>query len=90
MSDQRPEGDDGTGRFDYFMIRLSRTARQPDRVAGMVERLGSGEKRSFETGEQLVRLVGGWATPGFNMPIGADDGNAVPAEADGSISTNEA
>jgi hypothetical protein len=47
-------------RFDYFMVRLSRSAAEPDRLAGLIERLGSGEKRSFETGEQLVRLVGAW------------------------------
>jgi hypothetical protein len=47
-------------RFDYFMVRLSRTDREPERLAGLIERLGSGEKRSFETGEQLIRLVGGW------------------------------
>ncbi len=46
-------------KFEYFMLRLTRTAVEPDRVTGLIEQLGSGEKRSFDTGEQLVRLVGG-------------------------------
>ncbi|MBA3522129.1 MAG: hypothetical protein H0T90_06495 [Gemmatimonadales bacterium] len=60
MSVHQSDGVEGTTeRFDYFMIRVTRSQREPDRVAGLIERLGSGEKRSFETGEQLVRLVGG-------------------------------
>jgi len=47
-------------RFEYFMIRVTRSDKDPDRVSGLVERLGSGEKRSFETGDQLLRMVGGW------------------------------
>lgn len=66
--------EDGTlERFDYFMVRLCRTAREPNRMAGLVERLGSGEKRSFDTGEQLVRLVGGWAGGHIDVqPAGGD------------------
>ena len=45
--------------FDYFMVRLHRRVSEPDRLSGQVERLGSGERRRFDTGEQLVRLVGG-------------------------------
>jgi hypothetical protein len=48
-------------RFDYFMVRLSRSAGSPDRVSGLVERLASGEKQRFETGEQLVQLVSSWS-----------------------------
>lgn len=78
MTTHQPDGDDGIGSFDYFMIRLTRSDREPNRVAGQVERLGSGEKRSFETGEQLVGLVGGWAVPEFNGPGATVDRNAVP------------
>lgn len=46
--------------FDYFMLRLSRSAAEPTRLSGIIERLGSGEKRRFETGEQLMGLVQGW------------------------------
>jgi hypothetical protein len=42
------------------MIRVTRSDKDPDRVSGLVERLGSGEKRTFETGDQLLRMVGGW------------------------------
>jgi hypothetical protein len=60
-------------RFDYFMVRLSRSAGEPDRLAGLIERLGSGEKRSFETGEQLVRLVGAWGEVYVDVrPTGGD------------------
>lgn len=53
--------------FDYFMVRITRTE-EPARLAGLVERLGTGEKRSFSTGEQLLGLVAGWADPGSNLP----------------------
>ena len=40
-------GTGGAEQFDYFMVRVVRSADQPDRVAGQVERLGTGEKRAF-------------------------------------------
>jgi hypothetical protein len=67
-------------RFEYFMVRLTRSALEPDRLAGLVERLGSGEKRSFDTGEQLVRLVSGGFALESNMQSAADRGNAVPTD----------
>lgn len=54
-------------RFDYFMIRLAQRAGEPDRVAGQIERLGTGEKRSFESGEQLLGLFGTWLACHSNM-----------------------
>jgi hypothetical protein len=68
-------------RFEYFMVRLTRSASEPDRVAGLVERLGSGQKRSFDTGEQLVRLVGGGFPLDLNMQSGVGDRNAVESDA---------
>jgi hypothetical protein len=68
-------------RFEYFMVRLTRSASEPDRVAGLVERLGSGQKRSFDTGEQLVRLVGGGFTLDLNMQSGIGDRNAMESDA---------
>lgn len=61
MSQHPPDEAHGTPseRFEYFMIRVTRSDKDPERVAGLVERLGSGEKRSFETGDQLLRMVGG-------------------------------
>jgi hypothetical protein len=63
-------------RFEYFMVRLTRSAREPDRVAGLIEWLGSGEKRNFDTGEQLVRLVGGRFALDSNMQPTTVDRNA--------------
>ena len=65
---QQSDGDDGTPeRFEYFMIRLTRSEKAPERVAGLVERLGSGEKRSFESGDQLLQMVGGWFASGLKL-----------------------
>lgn len=80
MTKHAPDAEGGTvERFEYFMVRLTRSAHEPDRIAGLVERLGSGEKRSFDTGEQLVRLVGGGFTIDPNMQPATDDGNAGQA-----------
>jgi hypothetical protein len=59
-------------RLDYFMIRLARWEHAPDRVAGLVERLATGEKRQFETVHQLVRLVLAWDAPVSNMEVLSD------------------
>jgi hypothetical protein len=44
-----------------------------------VERLGSGEKRSFETGDQLLRMVGGWFESSLNLqsPTGRRNAGGV-------------
>jgi hypothetical protein len=76
-------------RFEYFMIRLTRSDNDPERVAGLVERLGSGEKRSFETGDQLLQMVGRWFafSPNLQPPAGhrnpGDYGPTNPALGDG-------
>ena len=46
--------------FAYFVIRLGRAPGEPERLFGVIERLGSGEKRHFDSGEQLMGLVQGW------------------------------
>ena len=76
-------------RFEYFMIRLTRSDNDPERVAGLVERLGSGEKRSFETGDQLLQMVGRWFAFSLNLqpPAGhrnpGDYGPTNPSLGDG-------
>jgi hypothetical protein len=50
--------------FDYFVLRLSRQEVGSEELSGMVERLGSGEKRRFDTGEQLIELVRLWSGRG--------------------------
>ena len=54
-------GTGGAEQFDYFMVRVVRSADEPERVAGQVERLGTGEKRAFGTGDQLAQLVAAWS-----------------------------
>ncbi len=66
--------------FDYFVIRLRRSAAEPGVIAGLVERLGSGEKRAFTTAEHLVALVAGW-TAGRGDGLGGrnhDPGREAP------------
>jgi hypothetical protein len=85
MRKHAPDGDGGLSEwFEYFMVRLTRSAHEPDRVAGLVERLGSGEKRSFDTGEQLVRLVGGGFAFDLNMQPATGNRNAVQPDTTGS------
>jgi hypothetical protein len=66
-------------RFDYFMVRLHRTVSEPDRLSGQVERLGTGERWRFDTGEQLVRLVGG-------EPLNLNSGNSL--DGSGAVSSD--
>jgi hypothetical protein len=70
-------------RFEYFMVRVTRSAHHPDRLAGLVERLGSDEKRSFDTGEQLLWLVGGGFVLRPNMPPGAGHRNGPGTDPSG-------
>jgi hypothetical protein len=56
--------------FDYFVLRLSRQDVGSEEVSGMVERLGSGEKRRFDTGEQLIELVRLWSGRGDEVHEG--------------------
>ena len=65
--------------FDYFMVRLHRRVSEPDRLSGQVERLGSGERWRFDTGEQLVRLVGG-ETADLNPAAPVDGSGAIRPE----------
>jgi hypothetical protein len=75
-------GDEGRtpDSFEYYMLRLTRSASEPGRVAGLIERLGSGQKRSFDTGEQLVRLVCAGLAPNLNMQPEIDDRNATEGD----------
>jgi hypothetical protein len=51
---------DPLGQFEYFMLRVFRAEEGPQSIAGQVERLGTGEKRRFETGGELLALVTRW------------------------------
>ncbi len=61
-------------RFDYFMVRVTRTE-DDARLTGLVERLGTGEKRSFGSGQQLLWLVGAWTDAHSNLQARAETGN---------------
>ncbi len=51
------------GQFEYFMLRVHRAEERPDAIAGQVERLGTGEKRRFDTAGELLALVERWPVP---------------------------
>ena len=52
-----PNDRDALPAFDYFVLRLSRAEQGPARLSGVIERLGSGDKRRFDTWEQLRHLI---------------------------------
>lgn len=54
--------------FEYFMIRLARWPNGPVEMIGLAELLRTGEKRRFDSGEQLLRLIGEWPAPAFPPP----------------------
>jgi hypothetical protein len=56
--------------FDYFVVRLNRTGANPNRITGLVERLGSGEKQPFHTAEHLTRLIATWTAAGLADRVG--------------------
>lgn len=61
--------------FDYFVVRTRRGV--ADSLAGLAERLGTGEKRAFESGDQLLRLLERWSGVGENMTAAGGPGNAM-------------
>jgi hypothetical protein len=71
--------------FDYFMIRVRKLApgALDGALSGVAERLATGEKWSFGSGEELLRVVGGEVEFLKNMSIPAHPGKhleaAVPA-----------
>jgi hypothetical protein len=55
--------------FAYFMLRLRHTDGVEDEpLAGLIERLGTGEKRSFEDARELVALLGVWQADRTKSP----------------------
>jgi len=60
MSESQPgAGSIDPRRFAYFMVRLQRPA--AGGLAGMVERLGTGEKRAFASAAELSQLLDLWS-----------------------------
>jgi hypothetical protein len=66
--------------FQYFMVRLARSNADPASLSGLIERIGSGEKRTFGTGEELVHQFTSWSIRSVNMSPGRTDRNGGPEE----------
>jgi hypothetical protein len=51
----------GMEEFDYFMVRVRRTVPEEmtGTLSGVAERLGTGEKWNFGSGEELLHVVSG-------------------------------
>lgn len=49
-------------RLGYFMVRIRRSAGDPPgEFAGIVERLGTGEKRAIRNSGELAQVVEEWS-----------------------------
>lgn len=75
---------------DYFMLRIRRDTAATTVLVGLIERLTTGEKRSFDSGDELLRLVTAWPDPVPKMPGITVPGNAAaaaPAEAGTALRT---
>jgi hypothetical protein len=78
--DAQPEGATQAGeRFAYFMVRIQTNADTRARSFGVVERLGTGRKESFESIEELVRLLTEGSADVQNMSTGTVAGNEPTA-----------
>lgn len=63
MSESQPgAGSVDPRRFAYFMVRLQRPAAGGEAgLTGVVERLGTGEKRAFASAAELSELLDLWS-----------------------------
>ena len=58
----------GGGGYLHFAVRVTcPVLGGPAGVAGLVERLGTGEKQPFENGDELLRLMCAWSAERFEM-----------------------
>lgn len=67
--------------FAYFRIRIGREegGQAPAALSGVVERIGTGEKRSFASGDELIRFMCGAGSPERSLPPGAVPRNDASA-----------
>jgi hypothetical protein len=64
MSDAQPPDESAVPghRLGYFIVRVRRSVTPGSgEFTGVVERLGSGEKREFRTSDELARVVEEWS-----------------------------
>jgi hypothetical protein len=81
MAESRREEPTDSARFAYFMVRVRIESPSDARsVDGMVERLGTGRKRDFRSGPDLLRLITDWSQLPSNMSP-ADQRRNVDASA---------
>jgi hypothetical protein len=63
-------------RFNYFMVRIRRPGERPDAsFSGLVEQLATGEKRSFGSAEELIRIVRSWPDSQRKLSRGTCESN---------------
>ena len=59
---------DLTTGYGYFVLKLRLApVGAPPGCAGMIERLGTADRRSFENAEELLRLLSAWASEAPKM-----------------------
>lgn len=64
---------DPLDEFTYYMVRIRHSpADDRDLLAGIIERLGSGEKQGFAGADELIRLLNAWTEGAPNMRVGTD------------------
>lgn len=65
MSDAQPPAESADAephRLGYFIVRVRRSVTPGEgEFTGLVERLGTGEKRAFRTSAELARVVEEWS-----------------------------
>ena len=68
--------------FRYFMLRLrvgpEAATTSTQMVAGVVERLGSGERRDFSNAEELVQVMKTWTDAAPNVQAATEPRNSGP------------
>jgi hypothetical protein len=69
MMDHAGTGETNVERYNYFMVRLSASDADPQHFSGLIERLGSGEKRAFADQAELLHLFASWSVASANMPL---------------------
>lgn len=65
--------------FRYFMLRVrvepEQSPAEVPALAGVVERLGSGERRDFSSAEELLRVMATWTDGAPNVPSATEPRN---------------
>jgi hypothetical protein len=54
------EGAMESGGYAYFVVRVTRGPPARGALGGLVERLGTGEKRAFATAAELIDTLSAW------------------------------